>query len=129
MKIRQYYFTNSSSVSYIITMYRPVAEGFIKSYSHEFSNSKNRAVQLLYEDLLANGTRNILGGVEIYTKKFQFRTDGDTMLEDWYDQPIDEIDFDTMSDDDVWALVYGEYIEKQRITEINGFGITQIKTY
>ena len=51
------------------------------------------------------------------------------MLEDWYDQPIDEIDFDTMSDDDVWALVYGEYIEKQRITEINGFGITQIKTY
>ena len=67
--------------------------------------------------------------MEIYTKKIQFRTDGDTMWEDSYDEPIDEIDFNSMPDKDVWALVYGEYIEKQRISEINGFGITQVKTY
>lgn len=129
MKIRQDFVTNSSSVSYIITMSKPTVDNFIKKHSHNFSNSKNRAVQLLYDELLNNGTKNTLGGMEIYTKKIQFRTDGDTMWEDSYDEPIDEIDFNSMPDKDVWALVYGEYIEKQRISEINGFGITQVKTY
>jgi hypothetical protein len=110
-------------------MYRPIAEAFVKKHERNFSNSKNRAVQLLYEEILTNGTRNVLEGVEIYTEKFKFRTDGDTMWEDSYDKPIEEIDFNTMTDEDVWALVYGEYIEKQRITEINGFGITQVDTF
>ena len=110
-------------------MYKPIAENFIKNYNHNFGNSKNRAVQLLYDELLTNGTRNMLEGVEIYTEKFQFRTDGDTMWEDSYDKPINEIDFDAMPDKDVWALVYGEYIEKQRINEISGFGVMQVKTF
>jgi hypothetical protein len=129
MKIRQDFVTNSSSVSYIITMCKPIVDTFIKNYRQNFSNSKNRAVQLLYDELLANGVRNMLEEIEIYIKKFQFRTDGDTMWEDSYDKPIDEIDFDTMPDEDVWALVYGEYIERQKINEINGFGVTQVKTF
>lgn len=75
------------------------------------------------------GTRNLLDGVEIYTEKFKFRTDGETMCEDDYDLPIDDIDFDQLPDQDVWALIYGEYIQRQKIIEVNGFGVTQVNTY
>lgn len=129
MKIRQCFVTNSSSVSYIVIMNKPIADVFIKNHKQNFSNSKKRVVRLLYDELLSEGTKSILEGVEIYTKKIKFRTDGDTMLEDSYDKPIDEIDFETMPDEDVWALVYGEYIEEQRINEINGFGVMQVKTF
>ncbi|MDD3490188.1 MAG: hypothetical protein PHR62_09920, partial [Paludibacter sp.] len=88
-----------------------------------------RAIKLLYEDLLNNGTRNIIEGIEIYSKRFQFRDDGDTMYEDSYDKSIEEIDFSSLTDEDVWALVFGEYVIKRRITDINGFGVTQVKTY
>lgn len=50
-------------------------------------------MNLLYDDLLENGTRNIIEGTKIYTKKVVFRTDGDTMFEDSYDQHIEKIDF------------------------------------
>lgn len=126
MKVRQDFVTNSSSVSYIITMHKPMVDAFLNEYRNKFSSSEERIVNLLYDDLLENGTRNIIEGTEIYTKKVVFRTDGDTMFEDSYDQHIEKIDFNLLKDQEIWALLYGEYIEKHKITQVDGFGITRI---
>jgi hypothetical protein len=73
--------------------------------------------------MLKNGTRVFLEGKEIISKRIKFDTD-ETLTDDTLDTPIDK-----MSDDDLWAYIFGEYILNGKLCGIWGFGVTQIETY
>lgn len=128
MKIRADYVTNSSSVSYIITMNKEIVDIFEKQYEGIRNEKETRILRLLHQDLTKNGTRVMLEGKEIYTRKVEFSTD-ECLTDNAFEKPIEEIDFSKLPDEDLWQYIFGEYILNGRISKLNGFGSTQVETY
>ncbi len=97
-------------------------------FDEKFDIGKKRVVTLLKDELLENGTKVMLEGVEIYTKYFKFNTDDDCMFADSYDKPYNDINFLDFEEKDIWALIYGEFIARNKISDIEDFGVTKVDT-
>jgi len=124
MKVRADFVTNSSSVSYILTMCKDMVDVYMKFWSiEEKEPNKAKIINIIREDMLKNGTCVFLEGKEIISKRVRFRTD-DTLTDDVLDTPIEK-----MSDDDLWAYIFGEYILNGKLCGVWGFGVTQIETF
>ncbi len=128
MKIRTDFVTNSSSVSYILTMKEDMVEGHLRFNKGFFKQGEDSIVEFLRKFMLEKGTRVFIENEEIYTHKVNFDT-GDTMLDSTLELPPDQMDFSSMNEDDLWAYIFGEYIMQGRLKNIAGFGITQTETY
>ena len=127
MKIRTDFVTNSSSVSYLVTMSLNVSEIYKQFYKND--PRKLRIYELIKEDLLKNGTRTFLEGKEIFTKAYKFNAGGDCMYDDTFKKPVEEIDFSSLPEDDLWSYIYGEYLLNFKISGIAGIGATQTVTF
>ncbi len=115
--------------SCIVFMDLVIAEDFKDAYCEldEANTRRNIIHYILYDELIDSGTRIMIEEREVYSKIFTFDKSKDCKFDDSFCGPIDEVDFSSMIDKEIWGYIMGEYFLNGRLSkELDGFGIISI---
>ncbi len=132
MKIRTDFVTNSSSVSYILTMDLDIVNLFIDMYNKEDSmKGKVRMAIALRDFMIENGTISYLHEHEIYTYLMEFADDdGSCVTKETLEENGENTDPTQMNEEELFNYIKGEYIHFQKLSKfLRGFGVTQVEQY
>lgn len=132
MKIRGDFVTNSSSVSYILTMKEDVFDISISKYG---DNGIGQFLSFVKDKIKNEGNKTNLDGEEIYSLKLTFDTDyakplDGISIEDYdfegFYNVMHDLDINTITDKELTSFLYWTILYPNYISEV---GATRVKTY
>lgn len=130
--MRTDFVTNSSSVSYIVTMDLSMVDCFIKNFQESETMKRTiRLAEAMRDYLLENGTVNYLHNHEIYSCLIEFNDDdGSCVTKEILEMNGDNSDPLKMNETDLFAYIKGELLQNKKLSNLlNGFGATQVEQY
>lgn len=130
--MRTDFVTNSSSVSYIVTMDLSMVDCFIKNFQEsETMKGTIRLAEAMRDYLLENGTVNYLHNHEIYSCLIEFNDDdGSSVTKKILEMNGVNSDPLKMNETDLFAYIKGELLQNKKLSNLlNGFGATQVEQY
>ena len=83
-----------------------------------------RISKLVTQDLKTTGTKTLVEDQVVYSKLYQFNRKTESLYDDGFGVPVDDVDFKSLDEDKLWQYIRGEFFVKGRLSsEVRAFHV------